>query len=114
HVGRVACGHAALGVEGWRERKQSFKGCIGAGAFVDFEDDLLSLGLRAIRGSEADRHLNSFVRELASLYRGQSLLMTAQREFVRRFARDSETRGQPLRDRKSTRLNSSHQIISYA
>src|SRR5712691_5100112 len=83
-------------MEGRLERKQSFKGCIGAGAFVDFEDDLLSLGLRAIRGSEADRHLYSFVRELASLYRGQSLLMTAQREFVRRFARDSETRGQPL------------------
>src|SRR5579863_1181118 len=76
------------------EREQSFERSVGARAFVHFEHDLLTLGLRAIGTAEAYRYGNNFVVELASLNRGQRFLMATQREFVRRFARDAI----PLRD----------------
>src|SRR5947208_13078177 len=62
------------------------------------------VGLRRAGGAAVDRALHDLSARPASLAVG-----------VRRTPlRDAGTVGSGVRDRKSTRLNSSHQIISYA
>src|SRR5437763_8084907 len=47
-------------------------------------------------------------------YSGEDLFLASAPELSARCTRDAATPGMCLRDRKSTRLNSSHRCISYA
>src|ERR1700722_7840910 len=79
------------------QREQGFEGSIRSRAFIHFENNFLPLRLRTVRSGKTHRDRHNLVVESSSLNGSQCFLVTAQGEFVRRRAGDTETLADALR-----------------
>src|SRR5258708_31752881 len=98
-------------MEGGLQAGQRLQRSVGARAFIHLEMNFGALRLRSVGSRKADRHSDDLVFELARFDRRHRLLVAVEGKLVGLGAGDAEA---VSLDRKSTRLNSSHQIISYA